>query len=261
MSNDDQVQPIQASNLARLTGVRHGFFTRIGGSSTGLYAGLNCGVGSNDETARVLENRARVARHLEARWPDVVTLYQVHSAEALVVTGPVARADLPRADAVVTRTPGLAIGVLTADCTPVLLADSAAGVVGAAHAGWRGAAAGVLEAALAAMEGLGAQRGRIAAAIGPTINQQAYEVGPDFEQAVTAADIESSAFFAPGPHGKAHFDLPGYVAHRLHRAGIGDIERQTLCTYGNESLLFSYRRATQSGAPDYGRQISAIVVT
>ncbi len=259
--SSDIVRPILAGNLAGFSTVRHGFFTRAGGCSTGLYAGLNCGIGSKDDTALVLENRARVARHLGARWADVVTLYQVHSADALVVTGPVARADLPRADAVVTRTPGLAVGVLTADCTPVLLADSVAGVVGAAHAGWRGAAGGVLEAAVAAMEGLGAQRGRIAVAVGPTISQEAYEVGPDFESALAAADVESAAFFKSGPNGKAHFDLPGYVVHRLRRAGLSDIERQTLCTYGHESRLFSYRRATRRQEADYGRQISAIVVT
>lgn len=260
MSNDE-VRPIQAANLARLDGVRHGFFTRAGGVSSGLYAGLNCGIGSQDETATVLENRARVARHLGARLPEVVTLYQVHSALALVVTDPVPRANLPRADAIVTQTRGLAIGVLTADCTPVLLADSQAGVVAAAHAGWRGAAGGVLEAAIAAMEELGAARNRIAAAVGPTISQDNYEVGADFELALAAADVESAEFFAPGANGKAHFDLPGYVTHRLRRAGLRDIERQTLCTYGHEAELYSYRRATHRAEPDYGRQISAIVVT
>jgi YfiH family protein len=258
----DGVKPIEARNLGAIPGIRHGFFTRPGGVSEGLYAGLNCGAGSKDETARVLENRSRVARHLGAGHPDVVTLYQVHSATALAVDGPIARDALPKADAVVTRTRGLAIGVLTADCTPILFADPEAGVVGAAHAGWRGAAAGVLEAAVAAMEDLGAERARIVAAIGPTINQAAYEVGPDFEAAVVAEDAESLQFFAPmGRNGKAHFDLPGYVEHRLGRTGVKNIERQSLCTYDHESLLFSFRRATHRGEVDYGRQISAIVVT
>jgi YfiH family protein len=256
--DDEPVRPILASNLS-LPGIRHGFFTRAGGVSTGLYAGLNCGVGSKDDTALVLRNRSRVARNLGAG-DDVVTLYQTHSATAMTVDAPVSRDDLPRADAVVTRTPGLAIGILTADCTPVLFADCAAGVVGAAHAGWRGAAGGVLEAAIAAMETQGADRGRIAAAVGPTISQEAYEVGADFESALAAADVESAAFFAPGSNGKSYFDLPGYVVHRLRRAGVADIERQTLCTYGNEAQLFSYRRATHRQEPDYGRQISAIVV-
>lgn len=257
----EAMQPVTAANLGALDGVRHGFFTREGGVSDGLYASLNCGVGSKDVTERVLRNRSRVARHLGAQHADVVTLYQVHSGVALAVEGPVSRADLPRADAVVTRVRGLAVGVLTADCTPVLLADAVAGVVGAAHAGWRGAAGGVLEAAIAEMEALGADRDRIAAAIGPTINQAAYEVGPDFEAALAQADVESSPFFARAGQGKAHFDLPGYVERRLLRAGLVNIERQTLCTYELESKFFSFRRATHRGEADYGRQISAIVVT
>lgn len=255
------VRPITAENLTALSGIRHGFFTREGGVSEGLYDSLNCGIGSRDVTEQVLENRARVARYLGSDQPQVTTLYQVHSAVALVVDAPIAREALPKADAVVTRTRGLAIGVLTADCTPVLLADPAAGVVAAAHAGWRGAAGGVLEAAVAAMEGLGAARGRIVAAIGPTINQTAYEVGPDFEQSVTQADMDSVPFFAKTGRGKAHFDLPGYVVHRLARSGVQTVERQTLCTYEHESRLFSFRRTTHRGEPDYGRQISAIVVT
>lgn len=257
----EHVAPIEAAGLLELPGIRHGFFTRAGGVSDGLYAGLNCGIGSRDDAARVLENRARVARYLRAADASVVTLYQVHSAVARAVDGAIARDALPKADAVVTRTRGLAIGILTADCTPVLFADAAAGVVGAAHAGWRGAAGGVLEAAIAEMETLGAERSRIVAAIGPTINQASYQVGADFEAALAAADTESLTFFAPGGGGKAHFDLPGYVAHRLGRTGLKTIERQTLCTYENESLFYSFRRSTHLQQPDYGRQISAIVVT
>lgn len=255
------LQPIEAENLKR-AGVRHGFFTRAGGLSEGLYAGLNCGLGSRDDTSCVVQNRARVAAHLGGASGDVLTLYQVHSSLAQVVTGPFARDALPKADAVVTATRGLVIGVLTADCTPVLFADAEAGVVAAAHAGWRGAAGGVLEAAIAAMEGLGAKRARITAAIGPTINQPSYEVGRDFADALAEADAESAEFFRPGAGpGKSQFDLPGYVAFRLRRTGVQDIERQTACTYENESKFFSFRRSTHRGEPDYGRQISAIVVT
>lgn len=256
------LKPVEAQNLLRAANVRHGFFTRAGGASEGIYAGLNCGIGSRDDTGVVIQNRAQVAAHLRSAFADVVTLYQVHSGDALEATAPIARDQLPKADAVVSRTPGLAIGVLTADCTPVLFADAAAGVVAAAHAGWRGAAGGVLESTLSTMERLGAVRGRIAAAIGPTISQESYEVGEDFATAVRAADIESQSFFAPGAGpGKYQFDLPGYVAHRLARAGLTDVERQTPCTYRNESNFFSFRRATHRGEADYGRQISAIVVT
>lgn len=260
---DTQLKPVEAANLKGLQGIRHGFFTREGGASTGIYAGLNCGIGSNDDTDTVLENRAAVAQHLGATWPQVVTLYQVHSAEAHLVREPIAREALPKADAIATRTKGLAVGVLTADCTPVLFADAHAGVVAAAHAGWRGACGGVLEAAIAAMEQLGAERTRIVAAVGPTINQASYEVGDDFVSAVTQADRASAEFLSQPAEGgaKSHFDLPGYVEDRLSRAGLTSIERQTLCTYEGESRFYSYRRTTHRNEPDYGRQISAIVVT
>lgn len=258
----DGVKPVEATNLKRIAGVRHGFFTRDGGVSSGIYAGLNCGLGSRDQQDVVRENRARAASHLGSDAGDVLTVYQVHSADTYVASGPIARDQLPKADAVVTRTPGLAIGVLTADCTPVLFADAQAGVVAAAHAGWRGAAGGVVEATLSAMETLGASRERVAVAIGPTINQAAYEVGEDFAAQLQTADVDSVQFFAPGAApGKFQFDLPGYVEFRLRRAGVGDIERQSQCTYDNESKFFSFRRATHRGEADYGRQISAIVVT
>lgn len=253
--------PITAANLSSIPGIRHGFFTRAGGVSGGLYAGLNCGIGSGDATALVLENRRRVAGHLGARHGEVVTLYQEHGKTARAVTGPVPRENLPKADAVVTATPGLAIGVLTADCTPVLLADAKAGVIAAAHAGWRGGVAGIVESAIAEMERQGAERSRIAAAIGPCIHQAAYEVGPEFEAEVVALDAGHARFFMkPTAGAKAHFDLPGFVAHRLAAAGIGSIETVPLCTHANESLFFSFRRTTQRQEPDYGRQISAIVV-
>jgi YfiH family protein len=256
------LEPIEALSLKRLAGIRHGFFTRQGGSSQTLYASLNCGPGSADDPARVAENRARVARHLGAQHGDVVTLYQVHSATALAVAAPVPSVNRPRADAVVTRTPGLAVGVLTADCAPVLLADPDAGVVGAVHAGWRGAAAGVIEAAIAEMERLGARRARIRAAIGPAINQTFYEVGPDFEAILLKGCADNARFFIrQDPAARARFDLPAFVESRLAAVGIGEIERHTLCTYENESHFYSFRRSQHRREMDYGRQISAIVVT
>jgi polyphenol oxidase len=190
-----------------------------------------------------------------------VTVYQVHSADAVIISTPPPRDALPRADAVISNKPGLAIGVLTADCGPVLMADPDAGVVAAVHAGWRGAVGGVLASALAEMERLGADRHRIVAAIGPCISQSAYEVGDDFTTAVTRADPESAAFLAV-PNGKVknHFDLPGYIEAKLRELNINRIDNVAACTHGNESLFFSYRRATQRQEPDYGRQISAIVV-
>ena len=248
------------------SGIRHGFFTRQGGVSEGLYGSLNCGLGSNDDPVKVLENRARVARHLGSPRPEVVTLYQTHSATALVVNAPYPRTAVPKADAVVTRTPGLAIGALAADCNPVLFADPQAKVVAAAHAGWRGALGGILESTVVAMESLGADRRRICAAVGPSINQPSYEVGPEFEAEFLKATADYAAFFhRPTAGGRPRFDLPGFVMMRLGRAGVGTTERVAPCTYENESKFFSYRRTThrQVGGQtlDYGRQISAIMVT
>lgn len=256
------LEPIEALCLQRLPGVRHGFFTRAGGSSQALYAGLNCGPGSADDLDRVAENRARVARHLGALHNDVVTLYQTHSAVALCVTAPAPPGNRPKADAVVTRTPGLAVGVLTADCAPVLFADPQARVVAAAHAGWRGAVGGILESTIAEMERQGAARNFIRAAVGPTINQTSYEVGPEFEAELLKSCAANVRYFVrDNPHARAHFDLPGFVEDRLIAAGIAEIERQSPCTYENESLFYSFRRAQHRGEADYGRQISAIVVT
>jgi YfiH family protein len=256
------LKPIEAASLARLPGIRHGFFTREGGVSEGLYAALNCGPGSGDAAVNVAENRRRVVRHLGGRYDDVVTVYQVHSGDAVAVDAPIAAGNRPKADGLVTRTPGLAIGILTADCTPVLFADPDAKVVGAAHAGWRGAKDGVIEATISAMEQLGAQRQTIIAAIGPTINQTAYEVGPEFEEQFLAGCPNNGRFFRrDSADARAHFDLPAYVEARLAEARIGEIERQTLCTYGNESLFFSFRRSQHRSEGDYGRQIAAIVVT
>ena len=255
------LQPLEAKSLASLPGIRHGFFTRLGGVSEGLYASLNCGPGSADAAQNVAENRARVARHLGGHRPEVATVYQVHSGDAVVIDGPVDASARPKADAVVTRTPGLVIGILTADCAPVLLADPEAGIAGAAHAGWRGAVSGVIEAAVASMESIGARRNRIVAAIGPAINQVSYEVGPDFEEALLKRCPTNEVFLARNnDHGRSHFDLPGFVEMRLRASGVGQVERQSACTYANESLFFSYRRSQHRSEGDYGRQISAIVV-
>lgn len=258
---------LQATDLAGLDGVGHGFFTREGGVSEGDYASLNVGLGSDDARERVVENRRRIAFHLGASqdgaaYPDIVTNYQVHSADAVVVDAPFGADGPPKADALVTNRPGLAIGALTADCTPVLFADREAKVVAAAHAGWRGAVNGVLASTVAAMEGLGARRDHIHAAIGPTIHQAAYEVGPEFKAQFLEQAPGNAQFFVVPPGGQRdHFDLPGYCRHRLEQLGLGQVEDIGRCTYADESLFFSYRRKTHKNEGDYGRQIAAIVVT
>ncbi|WP_295558083.1 peptidoglycan editing factor PgeF [uncultured Hyphomicrobium sp.] len=255
------LSPLQADSLSILPGIRHGFFTRQGGASRGLYASLNCGAGSKDDPVAVIENRARVAEHLGSFSDDVQTIYQIHSATAHAVDRLVPRESLAQGDGLVTRTRGLVLGILTADCAPVLFADADAGVVGAAHAGWRGALGGVLEATVAAMEGLGADRTRIFAALGPSIGPQSYEVGPEFVAAFEDADRDNGRFFTiPKGRKTPHFDLPAYVMGRLAKLGLRHTERQAPCTYENESMFFSFRRATHRKEPDYGRQISAIVV-
>lgn len=252
---------LTANGLLSAPGIRHGFFTRQGGVSGGLYASLNCGLGSDDNRDAVIENRKRAAIHLGATHPGVLTVHQIHSAKALVVDEPFEPAAAPRADALVTRTPGLAIGALAADCTPVLFADPQAGVIGAVHAGWRGALTGILEATIAEMEAIGAERGRIRAAIGPTIHQPNYEVGPEFEEEFLSAAPESRKFFCrPTPDGRPHFDLPGFCLSRLTAARVGAAEDLQRCTYADESLFFSYRRKIHRKETDYGRQISAIVL-
>lgn len=254
--------PFQADKLTMLPDIRHGFFTRAGGVSRGLYAALNCGAGSQDDPVAVIENRARVGRHLGTVHEDVQTLFQIHSPTALVVDRLVPRSELPKADALVTRTRGLAIGVLTADCAPVLLADAEARVVAAAHAGWRGALGGVIEAAIATMEKLGARRNRIRAAVGPCISQRAYEVGPEFEAEFLAENATNARYFARARSAdRPRFDLAGFIHQRLQKAGVAGAEICAPCTYENESLFFSYRRSQHRSEPDYGRQISAIVVT
>lgn len=255
------LSPIQADNLCILAGVRHGFFTRQGGVSRGLFASLNCGSGSGDDRVALNENRSRVVTHLGGSGDDVQTVYQVHSATAVAVERMIARDELPRADALVTKTRGLVIGVLTADCAPILFAEPKAKVVAAAHAGWRGALGGVIEATIATMEAQGADRKRIVAALGPCIGPRAYEVGPEFVDEFLKTDAANARFFKdlPGKK-KPHFDLPAFVLDRLQKAGLRLVESQAHCTYQNESMFFSYRRSTHRNEPDYGRQISAIVV-
>jgi YfiH family protein len=260
MVTPDQMM-IEAPSLAAIDGVAHGFSTRLGGVSGGIYASLNCGPGSKDDPANVIENRARVAGNLGAAPDNLLTLYQRHTNIAVVAEKPWANSELPKADALVTAVPGLAIGVLTADCVPVLFCDPEARVLGAAHAGWRGALSGVVEATVDAMIGLGAKPKRIRAVVGPAISQCAYEVGQDYRQHFIAKDPDAAAFFVTDEGaGEPHFDLSGYAVERLARAGVGDIVDLRLCTYNDESRLFSYRRSQRNAENDYGRQISAIVL-
>lgn len=255
------LNPIAAPALAGIPNLEHGFFTRQGGHSTGIYASLNCGTGSKDDRTTVFANRARVAGHLGAAPERLLTCHQSHTALAIAISEPWAAGAAPKVDGIVTRTPGLAIAVLAADCAPILFADPKARIIGAAHAGWRGALSGVLETTITAMEELGAQRQQIRAALGPCIGPATYEVGPEFEQQFRENDRDSGAFFhRPRPETRAHFDLPGYVMHRLTRAGLAESQSVSRCTYTNEDHFFSFRRATHRGEGDYGRQISAIVL-
>lgn len=252
---------LQAHSLAALAGIRHAFFTREGGVSQGIYASLNGGVGSDDDRSHVAENRARMAAALDVTPEALLSAYQVHSAEVFVAEAPWTHEARPRVDAIVTCVPGLAIGVSTADCGPVLLADAQARVIGAAHAGWRGALAGVTDAAIAAMERLGARRERIVAALGPTISQTNYEVGAELVERFRAADARNARFFRPAARaGHALFDLPGYVAARLAAARIGRIEDLAACTYADPARFYSFRRTTHRGEPDYGRHVNAIAL-
>jgi YfiH family protein len=249
------------AGILALTGIRHAFFTRAGGVSEGLYASLNGGIGSKDNAANITENRARMAAALGVAPHRFLSAYQIHSPNVVVAETPWLPEARPHADAIVTRMRALAIGVTTADCGPVLLADSQAGVIGAAHAGWRGALGGVIETTVDAMEQLGAARSQIRAAIGPMIRRANYEVGPDLVARFTAQDPASNRFFAPAPRdGHALFDLGGYIAARLARAGIVHAEDLGLCTYADPGRFFSYRRATHRAEADYGRHLSAIAL-
>jgi YfiH family protein len=243
-----------------LPGIAHGFFTRQGGVSEGIYASLNCGYGSGDDIAKVAENRARVAGALGAKPDDLLTAYQIHSAKAVIVEKPWGWKDAPQADALVTKTPGIALGVLAADCLPVLLADGNAKVIAAAHAGWKGAMGGVLEATIETMQQLGAKIPAIVAAIGPGIAQASYEVGPEFHDRFIAEDEGNRLYFMHGREGKFLFDLKAYAKDRLRNAGISQINVLAEDTCLQENAFFSYRRATLCGETSYGRQLSAIML-
>jgi YfiH family protein len=252
---------LTAAPLDALAHIRHGFFTREGGVSSGIYASLNCGLGSDDDKGAVNENRARIAAQMGVAADHLLTVHQIHSAKAVHVTDIWTPATAPQADAMVTDRAGVALGVLAADCTPVLFADTQAHVIGAAHAGWKGAFTGVLETTIDAMIALGAKRDTIAAAVGPCISRDAYEVGPEFRDRFLEASVANDIWFTPSARdGHFMFDLTAYVAARLTAAGISAAERLNLCTYADEQKFFSYRRTTHRGETDYGRQMSAIAL-
>jgi YfiH family protein len=252
---------IESILLSGAPGIRHAFFTRDGGVSTGIYAGLNGGLGSDDDVAHVTENRRLIAATLAVSPAHLLTAHQVHSPDVVVAREPWDLTARPKVDAMVTDIPGLALGITTADCGPVLLVDPKAGVIGAAHAGWKGAFTGVLEATLAAMESLGAQRGDVIAALGPMIRQRNYEVGVEFVERFEQADAGNARFFASASRaGHAMFDLAGYIYARLQAAGVLMIDDVDLCTYADEDSFYSYRRSVHRREPDYGRHIHAIVL-
>ena len=252
---------IEAHNLIKIPDVRHGFFTREGGHSTGDYAGLNCIFGTGDDPDLVRRNRGHVATALGLTGDRLVTPYQHHSADVIDVREVWTRENAPKADGLVTAEAGIAIGITTADCAPVLFADEAAGVIGAAHAGWRGAIGGVTDEIVRQMERLGATRQTISAAIGPTISGRNYEVGPEFHEQFIAADAGNARFFVPSEkQGHFMFDLPAYLEQRLETAGVGKIERTGQCTYDDDQRFYSYRRATHRGEKTYGGMIAAITL-
>jgi YfiH family protein len=251
---------LESMLLSAIPGLRHAFFTREGGVSGGIYAGLNGGTGSNDDPANVMENRRRMAQQMGVTPEHFLTLFQTHSPDAVVASGPWENASRPRADAIVTRTEGLSIGVTAADCGPILFVDPNARVIGAAHAGWKGALTGVLESTVAAMEKLGAERSGIVAAIGPLIRQHSYEVGSEFVERFIAADSENALFFIPSTReGHAMFDLAGFIRMRLENAGVLMIDDLGVDTYADDRF-FSYRRSVHRKEPDYGRHVHAIAL-
>ncbi|MPZ38244.1 MAG: peptidoglycan editing factor PgeF [Rhizobiales bacterium] len=253
---------LHAASLASLPGIRHAFFTRAGGVSGGVYESLNGGVGSSDTPEHVAENRARMATALGVQPERFLTAYQIHSPDVVTVEQPWTPDARPRADALVTRTPGIAIGVSTADCGPILFSDADARVIGAAHAGWRGAFTGVIEATVAAMERCGAHRNNIIAATGPMIRQPNYEVGPEFVARFKADSAVNQRFFTPSAKdGHAMFDLAGYIAAHLANAGIRHVEDIGRCTYADPATFYSYRRSVHRNEADYGRHINAIALT
>jgi polyphenol oxidase len=253
---------IEASELKSEKSVGHGFFTRQGGHSGGPFASLNCGFGSGDDKPTVARNRAEVGERLGVADGKLLTVWQWHSADVIVADAPWDVLKPPKGDAIVTTKPGLAIAVLTADCAPILFADADQGVIGAAHAGWKGALAGVCDATIAVMEKYGARRERMTAIIGPTISQRVYEVGPDFATQFIAEAPDNTDFFAPSARPRHQmFDLPAYLKRRIVRQGVGQVIDMGLCTYSDEDRFYSFRRATHRNERNYGRQISAIVLS
>jgi polyphenol oxidase len=252
---------IESALLTGVPGVRHGFFTRQGGHSSGIYASLNCSFGSKDDNSAVTRNRETVAARLQVEADRLMTVWQSHSPDVIMVEAAWDVRSPPEADAMVTSRPGIAVAVMSADCTPILFADRAGRAVGVAHAGWKGALGGVLEATIAAFERQGVQPSDLSATIGPTIGQANYEVGPEFFDGFLAEDPANQRFFTTSSRPSHHlFDLPGYVTTRLQRLGLAEVEDLALCTYADETRFFSYRRATHRGEPNYGRLISAIVL-
>lgn len=252
---------IRSRLLSDIANIRHGFFTREGGYSGGIYTSLNCGFGSKDDQAAVQRNRETVAARLGIGADSLMTAWQSHSPDVMTVEAAWDVRQPPDADAMTTGRPGIALGVLTADCTPILFADRKGRAVGVAHAGWKGALGGIIEASLAAFARQGVRPNELNAAIGPTIGQANYEVGPEFFDRFIAEDKANARFFAASPRSGHHlFNLPGYVKSRLEALGVAAIEDLGLCTYADEARFFSYRRATHRGEPDYGRLISAIVI-
>ncbi len=251
---------LTSSALSSTPKLRHGFFTRAGGVSRGAYAALNCGLGSRDKPDAVRENRRRAMAQLDCAYEDLTTLSQIHSTEVVTLDRPLSPESRPEADGLVTKQRGLVLGVLSADCAPLLFVDPKAGVIGAAHAGWRGALDGVGEATLAAMEALGASRKQIRAAIGPCIAQTSYEVGPEFKARFIEADPDNIAYFEEGIADRLHFDLKSYLADRLARSGLAEVSVEPADTCAEELRFFSYRRATKQGERDFGTLLSAIVL-
>jgi polyphenol oxidase len=260
--NDKSSHPpmIEAAPLTDLDGIRHGFFTREGGVSDGIFTSLNCGFGSSDRTDAVAENRHRVTTALGADADRLTTVYQVHGTAVVPVQRSWRHGDAPKADGMVTNQSGVVLGILTADCAPVLFADAQAGVIGACHAGWRGALDGIVEATIAAMERLGARREAIQAATGPTIAQDSYQVGPEFRDRFVKARAANNRFFQADDEDRFRFDLPGYVSERLQESRIGWIESVGCDTCAETSQFFSYRRSTLAGEQDFGRALSAIAL-
>ena len=246
--------------LSAIPGLRHAFFTREGGVSDGIYAGLNGGLGSSDDAAKVAENRRRMAEQMGVSLAHFLSLHQVHSPDAVIATGPWQGPARPKADAIVTATAGLAIGVTTADCGPILFVEPRARVIGAAHAGWKGALTGILDSTVAAMEELGAERNGIVAAIGPLIRQHSYEVGGEFVERFMEADADNAMFFIPAAReDHAMFDLAGFIRMRLENAGVLMIDDVGVDTYSDERF-YSYRRSVHRREPDYGRNVHAIAL-